>query len=245
MPFIIDGRGAPLMPSVRRLSFFGREHGNRIQPTHRFYNSTGTAVIMRGKKILVIVIALALLLACIVAVRLQRDKPVGPSVSETSRLIGGAAFEVQVEMPAFNSGRAPWEIPGVILGYDRGPRFDNTSPGAKFGKTAAGHIELSADGGWDVLIETDGEGRLANGTHVAFPVKLGGRPLKFNCRPADPTVGYLHTTARTDSEELEGVFQLEVAICKNAASGKTAAWPYQPLRVRGNFAGLKVALPQK
>ena len=61
---------------------------------------------MRGKKILVIIITLALLLACIIALRLRRDKPVGPSVSETSRLIGGPAFEVQVEMPAFNSGRA-------------------------------------------------------------------------------------------------------------------------------------------
>ena len=62
-----------------------------------------------------IIIALALLLVCIVALRLRRDQPVGPSVSETSRLIGGPAFEVQVEMPAFNSGRAPWEIPGVIF----------------------------------------------------------------------------------------------------------------------------------
>jgi hypothetical protein len=191
---------------------------------------------MRGKKILVAIIALALLLACIVALRLRR---VGPSVSETSRLIGGPAFEVQVEMPAFNSGRAPWEIPGVIFGYDHGPRFDQASPGAQIGKTAPNHIELSADGGWGLLIETDGQGRLAQGTYVAFPVKLGGRPLKFNCRPADLTIGYLHTTGRTGSEELEGSFQLEVANCKNADSGKTAAWPYQPLKVRGNFAGLK------
>ena len=160
-------------------------------------------------------------------------------MSQTSRLIGGRAFKVQVEMPAFNSGRAPWEIPGVILGYDRGPRFDQASPGAQVGKIAPDHIELSADGGWANLIETDAEGRLAQGTHVAFPVKLGGRPLQFNCRPAEPTVGYLRTTARTGSDELEGDFQLEVAICKNAASGKTAAWPYQPLKVRGNFAGLK------
>jgi len=193
---------------------------------------------MRGKKILVIIIAVALLLGCIVALRLRRDKPVGPSVSETSRLIGGPAFEVQVEMPAFNSGRAPWEIPGVILGYDHGPWFDQASPGAQVGKIAPDHIELSSDGGWDLLIETDGEGRLAQGTHVAFPVKLGGRPLKFNCRPADPAVGYLYYT-RTGLDELEGSFQLEVAICKNADSGKTAAWPYQPLKVRGKFAGLK------
>ena len=194
---------------------------------------------MRGKKTLALIITLALLLACIVALRLRRDKPIGPSVSETARLTGGPAFDVQVEMPAFNSGRAPWEIPGVIFGYDRGPRFNQASPGARVGKIAADHIELSADGGWDILIEADGEGRLIQGTYVAFPVKLGGRPLKFNCRPADLTVGYLRATTRTGSDELEGSFQLEVAICENAASGKTAAWPYKPLKVRGNFAGLK------
>jgi hypothetical protein len=70
--FIIALR-RPVNADVRRLSFFGREHGNRILLTHRFYNSTGTAVIMRGNKILVIIIALALLLACIVALRLRRD----------------------------------------------------------------------------------------------------------------------------------------------------------------------------
>jgi hypothetical protein len=107
------------------------------------------------------------------------------------------------------------------------------------GKITRDHIELSAHGGWDLLIETDAAGRLSQKTHVTFPVKLGGRPLNFNCRPTDLTSGDLHTTARTSSDEVEGSFQLEVAICKNAASGKTAAWPYQPLRVRGNFAGLK------
>jgi hypothetical protein len=194
---------------------------------------------MGAKKVLVIIIALALLLGCIVALRLRRTKPVGPTASEALRLIEGPAFEVQVEMPAFNSGRAPWEIPGVILGYDHGPRFDQASPGAQVGKITPDHIEFSADDGWDLLIETDREGRLAQGTHVGFPVKLGGRPLKFNCRPADPTVGYLHTTTRTGSDELEGSFELEIAICKNAVSRKTAAWPYQPLKVHGNFAGLK------
>jgi hypothetical protein len=157
---------------------------------------------MRRKKKLVIIVSLALLLAAIVALRLRREKPVGSSVSETSRLIGGPAFVVQIQMPAFNSGRAPWEIPGVILGYDHGPRFDQASPGAQAGKIAPDHIELRADGGWDLLVETDAEGRLAHETHVAFPVKLGGRPLKFNCRPADPAVGYLHTTTRTVSNEL-------------------------------------------
>jgi hypothetical protein len=89
------------------------------------------------------------------------------------------------------------------------------------------------------LIEADSEGRLTEGTHVAFPVKLGGRALKFIYRSIDPAVGYLHTTTRPGWEKLEGSFELEVAICTNAVSGKTAAWPYRPLRVWGDFAGLK------
>jgi hypothetical protein len=195
---------------------------------------------MRGKKTLLIIVGLVLLLACIGLLRLRRHKPAAASLSETSRTIGGPAFEVQVELPLFNSGRAPWEIPGVILGYsDRGPRFDQASPGANAGKIAPDHLELSAQDGWDVLIGTDREGQIAQGTHVAFPVKLGGRPLKFNCRPADPPVGYLHTNTRPGSDELEGNFQLEITTCKNAVSGKTAAWPYQPLKVSGSFAGLK------
>lgn len=192
---------------------------------------------MRGKKILLIIIGLMLLLGCIFVLRLRRNKPVGATVAETSRSIGGPAFEVLVGMPAFNSGRAPWELPGVILGYDQGPRFDQGSPGAQVGKIGSDHVELSAEGGWNLLIETDREGRLTQETHVAFPVKLGGRPLKFDCRPADPPVGYLDTRAHAD--ELEGSFQLEVVTCKNAVSGKTAGWPYRPLKVSGSFAGLK------
>lgn len=197
-------------------------------------------MIMRGRKILVLIIALAVLLACIVALMKRRDEPIDTSVAETSQSIEGPAFEVLVELPAVNSGRAIWEIPGVIFGNDRGPRFDQASPGAQVGKIAANHIELRADGGWDIFIETDGEGRLTKGTYVAFPVKLGGRPLEFSCRPADLSVGYLRTTARTGSDELDGSFQLEIAICTNVASGKTAGWPYKPLKVRGKFARLKM-----
>jgi hypothetical protein len=192
---------------------------------------------MRGRKTLLIIVGLVMIVAGIGLIRLRRHKRVAPSVSEISRTIGGPAFEVLVEMPLFNSGRAPWEIPGVILGYrDRGPRFDQASPGANVGNIAPDHLELSAEGGWNLLIRSDREGRIAQGTHVAFPVKLGGRPLQFDCRPADPPVGYLHTT--TDSHQLEGSFQLEITSCKNAISGKTAAWPYQPLKVSGSFAGL-------
>jgi hypothetical protein len=195
---------------------------------------------MRGKKTLLIIFGLVMLLACVGLLRLRWSKPTAASVSEPLRTIGGPAFEVQVEMPLFNSGRAPWEIPGVILGYsDRGPRFDQASPGANVGKIAPDHLELSAQGGWELFIETDREGRIGQATHVAFPVKLGGRPLRFNCRPSDPPVGYLHTNTRTGSDDLEGSFQLEITSCENAVSRKTAAWPYQPLKVSGSFAGLR------
>jgi hypothetical protein len=201
---------------------------------------------MRGKKILLIIVGLVMLLAGVVGLlTLRRSRPVAESVSEISRTTGGPVFDVLVELPLFNSGRAPWEIPGVILGYsNRGPRFDQTSPGANVGNIAPDHLELSAEGGWDVLISTDREGRIAQGTYVAFPVKLGGRPLKFNCRPADPPVGFLHTNTRTGTDELEGRFQLEIIRCTNAVSGKTAAWPYQPLKVSGSFAGLRKAFDQ-
>src|SRR6201988_2666390 len=112
-------------PRRSTLSFFGREHDNRIQPTHRFYNSTGTAMI---KKILVIIMALALLLVCIVALRLRRDKPVGPGVLETSRLGEGPACVFQVDKPAFKACLAPLEISCVVLGFEHVPRRVQASP---------------------------------------------------------------------------------------------------------------------
>jgi len=98
---------------------------------------------MRGKKILVIIITLALLLACIIALRLRRDKPVGPSVSETSRLIGGPAFEVQVETPCgpkywprrpgsaprfCDATRAKWALLAQPAPPERSPRYRTDLP---------------------------------------------------------------------------------------------------------------------
>ena len=150
----------------------------------------------------------------------------------------GPWFEIAVEAPLFNS-RPPWEIPGVILGTrERGPKLNQNSPGVRIGNITSHRLELTAEGGWDFLIETDSEGRLTPATHIAFPILIGGRPNTFNCRPADPPVGYLDTKG-ADSGEIEGSFVVEVMRCINVKSGKTAQWPYSPLPVRGNFAGLK------
>ncbi|HEV7398540.1 MAG TPA: hypothetical protein VGN86_18650 [Pyrinomonadaceae bacterium] len=187
-----------------------------------------------------IIIALALaLLACLVVLRLRPEEPDEPaSVSETSR--GVQSFEVRVVMP-----RAGLPLGGILPDWlvkklDGTPRelgFDHASLGARIGSVEPDHLELSADG-WNVFIETDSEGRVAPTTHLVFPLGLGGRQVRLDCRPADRANGYLRTTTRTGSDELDGRFVVELATCKNAESGKAIEWPPAPLTLRGSFAGL-------
>lgn len=193
---------------------------------------------MRRKKTLVIILGLALLLGCVVVLRVRRERRVTQSTQGGPQTSEGPWFEIAVDAPIFNS-RPPWEIPGVILGTrERGPKLNQNSPGVRIGNITTHRFELSAEGGWDFLIETDSEGRLTPATHIAFPIAIGGTWHKFDCRPADPPVGYLDTKG-ADSGEIEGSFVVEVMRCINVKSGKTAQWPYSPLPVRGNFARLK------
>jgi hypothetical protein len=188
-----------------------------------------------------IIIALALIagLAGLVWLGSRPDEPdeqVGASVSETSR---GPSFEVRVVMPRGGLPLGGILPDSLVKKYDLTPRelrFDHTSPGAKIGSVGYDRLELSADG-WELFIETDGEGRVAPGTHLVFPTGLGGRQVRLNCRPADRATGYLSTTTRAGSDELGGRFLVELATCKNAESGKTINWPPAPLTVRGSFVG--------
>jgi len=193
---------------------------------------------MRSKKTLLIILGVALLLGCVLVLRFRRERRVTQGTQGAPQTSEGPWFEIAVDAPIFNS-RPPWEIPGVLLGTrERGPKLNQNSPGVRIGNITTHRLELSAEGGWDFLIETDSEGRLTPATHIAFPIKIGGRPNTLNCRPADPPVGYLDTKA-ADSGEIEGSFVVEVMRCINVKSGKTAQWPYSPLPIRGNFAGLK------
>jgi len=166
----------------------------------------------------------------------QPDESVGAGVSETSR---DPSFEVRVVMP-----RTGLPLGGILPEWlvkrrdltPRELRFDHTSPGAQIGRIEHRRIELLADG-WNLLIETDAEGRITSGTHLVFPVGLGGRRVRLDCRPGDLATGFLRTATRAGSNELRGSFLVELATCKNVESGKTTDWPPAALTVRGSFVG--------
>lgn len=196
----------------------------------------------RSTKTSLIIIALVLL-ACLVWLVSRRDEAdetdetVAASVSETSR---GPSFEVRVIMPRLGlplGGILPDWLVRKLDGTPSEVGFDHASSGAEIGSVGHDRLELSADG-WDLSIETDGEGRITPGTRLVFPLALGGRQLKLRCRPTNGDTGYLRTTTRAGADELGGRFLVKLATCENADSGKTIEWPPAPLTLRGSFAGL-------
>ncbi len=194
---------------------------------------------------LIIIAALALL-ACLVWLVSRPGGPDAASGSDTSR---ASSFEASVEKPRierFLGGILPTKLEAKLMG-DGELRFDHTSRGAEIGVAAHDRLGLRADG-WDLLIETGGEGRIAPGTRLVFPIEIAEVQYKLRCRPADDAVGYLHAAARAGSGELDGSFLVELAACVNAETGKILdteaggspgdAWPSAPLTLRGSFKGL-------
>ncbi|MDX6270855.1 MAG: hypothetical protein QOD28_2078 [Acidobacteriota bacterium] len=202
----------------------------------------------RSKKASLIVLTLALV-ACLVWLVSRPGEPdetVGAGVSDTS---GSPSFEVRVEKPRlarFLFGILPTKFEDKLLGGSE-LRFDQASRGAQVGSVGRDRLELRADG-WELLVETDGQGRITPATRLVFPIEIAEKRYTLRCRPADAATGYLHTTARANSDLLDGRFLVELAACVNAESGKILdteaggnpgqAWPSSPLTVRGNFNGL-------
>jgi hypothetical protein len=149
-------------------------------------------------------------------------------------------------MDRFLGGILPTRLEEKLIGGAL--RFNHASRGARIGSVGQNRVELFADG-WDLLIETDGEGRVAPGTRLVFPMEMAEVQRTLRCRPADPAVGYLRTTPRAGSGEvdgrLDGTFLVEFAKCENAETGKILdteaggnpgdAWPSSPLTLRGRF----------
>ncbi|MBI3449844.1 MAG: hypothetical protein HY049_13120 [Acidobacteria bacterium] len=177
--------------------------------------------------LIIIALALLALLAGFVAIGLRPDGRVAAINSATSR---SPSFEVRVVKPL--SARPLFGLFGLLPTDDL--RFGHESRGASIGRVAHDRLELSADG-WDLAIEIDGDGRLAPGTRLVFPLELGGRQVTLRCRPADRANGYLRTTTRAGADELGGSFLVKLATCENVVSGKALEWPPAPLTVVGSF----------
>src|SRR5262245_42540563 len=145
------------------------------------------------KKLLLIIFGLTLLVAVLLlTLRRRNGQATTTSVANTQ----DGSFLVQVERPVF-SGRPIWEVPRAIFGDgDRELTFGDTSPDAKIGSGGPTNLELSADGGWDLVIESDGQGNITAGTRLRFTLPLPDRHLKLNCRPAEPANGHFTITAR-------------------------------------------------
>jgi hypothetical protein len=188
---------------------------------------------MRRRKTFLIIIGLALILVGLALLLLKWRSNQINTLSLASAPDG--SFVMQVEKPIL-SLRAPWEVPRAVFG-DRDPdlRLRQTSPGAQIRAVTPQRFELTADGGWDLVIESDGKGRVLETTRLIFPISYGGGSHKFSCRHADSNIGYFNTTPRGD--KLDGSFLLRLTQCKNVVSGKnTSGLP--PFPVRGNFKGL-------
>jgi hypothetical protein len=196
-------------------------------------------------KISLIIIGLVLL-ACIVWLISRPAKPDATGVSDTSQV---ASFEVNVEKPRmdrFLGGILPATIEAKLMGGGE-LRFDHKSRGAQVGSVGHDRLELRADG-WDLLIETDGEGGVVAGTRLVFPIEIAEVQWTLRCQPAAQAVGHLHAITRAGSNVLDGSFVVELARCVDAETGKILdteaggsqgdAWPSSPLTLRGNFKGL-------
>jgi hypothetical protein len=174
-------------------------------------------------------------------------RPGEPLSSNPSDGFGGASFQVVVEKPRmdrFLGGILPTRLEERLLGGEL--RFSNASPGAKIGSVGSDRLELSAEG-WDLLIEIDGQGKIAPGTRLIFPIEIAEKHWSLRCRPAEQAVGYLHVAAGPVSGMVDGSFVVELAKCEDAKTGKILdkeaggnpgqAWPSSPLTLRGTFKG--------
>ena len=201
----------------------------------------------RSGKILLIIAFV--LLVCVVVLVWQLSRPETRDVASVTDTSQGASFEVNVEKPRTDRaffGILPTKVEAKLFGVGQ-LRFDQASPGAKVGTVAPNHLELSADG-WDLLIETDGEGHITQGTRLVFPIEIAEKLWTLRCRPADRATGYLNFKTRAGSDVLDGRFLVELARCEDAVTGKILdteagaspghAWPQAPLTLRGSFAGL-------
>ena len=153
------------------------------------------------------------------------------------------AFVVQVVRPRMG---LPFGgiLPPQLFGHEAHLGFDSTSEGAAIRNIGPGRIELGANE-WDLLLVHDGEGRVTSETQVVFDLLFEERQRRVRCRPDDPAVGTLNIVKLEDSGEFAGSFDIQLAHCEDAATGKPLGWPPQPLILHGSFDRLSLDADKK
>ena len=186
--------------------------------------------------LLVALVVAASLPLLLLVFRARTIEPIAPAALDTSR---GPAFEVLVEKPRGSRplfGILPTRVERKLFGGGE-LRFDNATKGAAIESNALNRLEFRADG-WDLMLVTDSEGRIAPETFLVFPILLAEKERTLRCRPADHPTGYLRAMPAVGSDLHSGTFLVELAICENAGTRKIIEWPPAPLVVKGSFAGL-------
>ena len=180
-------------------------------------------------------IPLALLAAlvvfvCFFLVMYRPDRAL-PSIVPGSS--SGPAFTVQIIRPrsALPLGGL---LPPSLFGLDGRLEFDSTSAGATSGSVGTRRLELRADG-WELMLVLDAQGRVSPETQVVFQLEFQEQTRKLRCWPGDPAIGTFSSTTLDGSGELSGSFDVELARCEDAETGKPLGWPQSPFVLHGSF----------
>lgn len=169
-------------------------------------------------------------LVCSTLVAYRPDRPVATIVPGSS---SGPAFVVQIIRPRLGLPLGGI-LPPQLFGLEAHLGFESTSPGASIGSVGAGRLELGADD-WGLVLVVDSDGRVTPETQVVFELVFEERLRRVRCRPGDPAIGTLSTTVLAESGELSGSFDIELARCEDANTGKPLGWPPEPLLLHGSF----------
>lgn len=162
------------------------------------------------------------------------DRPVATIVPGSS---SGPVFVVQIIRPRLGLPLGGI-LPPQLFGLEAHLGFESTSAGASIGSVGPGRLELGADA-WDLVLLLDADGRVTSETQVVFEFMFEERLRSVRCRPGDPVVGTLSTTALPHSSELSGSFDIELVRCEDANTGAPLGWPPQPLVLHGSFDRLQ------
>ncbi len=169
-------------------------------------------------------------LVCSTLVAYRPDRPVATIVPGSS---SGPAFVVQIIRPRLGLPLGGI-LPPQLFGLEAHLGFESTSPGASIESVGPARLELGADD-WDLVLGVDAEGRVTPETQVVFELVFEERLRSVRCRPGDPAIGTLSTTVLAESGELSGSFDIELARCEDANTGKPLGWPPKPLLLHGSF----------